>query len=697
MITTLRQKPERFLNRELSWLAFNERVLELARDPETPLFERLRFLSISDSNLDEFFMVRFASLLTQYDSGARTRSQDGMRLSRLVKLLRHEARALFTRQQEVWQELKGALAAHGIRILVNSELTPFEREWLEEFCESQVLPALTPVAVDPAHPLPLVPNDGLCLVLKLRDGHTMRWHLMLLPPKLARFIRLKDSDRYIRVEEAIPLFLSRLLPNFEVESCSLFHVLRDQEMEFEPNEGDMLEAFREALKWRKRGSVIRLSVAPTTPQEVREFLCEQLETSPEDMLVSDGMLNLGAVAELIRGGEPPLRFPPFEGRQPDALAEWAGDYFSAIREHDLLVHHPYESFSVVVEFLRQAASDPEVVAIKQTLYRTSRNSPIVRALVEAAESGKTVVAVVELKARFDEEANIRLAEVLEQAGAQVVYGFANLKTHAKVSLVLRREEGELRSYVHYGTGNYHPETARAYSDVSFFSCNPSLCRDASRVFNYITGYAVPDHFEKVCVSPLDLKYNIIAKINHEAELARQGKPAAIWAKMNALLEPDVIDALYDASEAGVSIELIVRGQCALRPQVPGMSETIRVKSIVGRFLEHSRIYCFSNGHELPSPEAETYISSADWMHRNFSSRVEALVPLPPSLARRLQEVLLANMRDNTNSWELGADGSYRRLWAHGERFSAQEFFCQRESLPLRRKSRGSSGELPVHG
>ncbi len=687
MTTTLRQKPERFLNRELSWLAFNERVLELARDPETPLFERLRFLSISDSNLDEFFMVRFASLLTQYESGARTRSPDGLRLPRHVKLLRQEAGALFARQQSVWQELKGVLAGQGIRILTHDELTRAELNWLEGHFEAQILPALSPVAVDPAHPFPLVPNDGLCLVIQLKNSPTVQWQLVLLPPKMTRFVRLKTSDRYIRVEEVIPLFLDRLLPNFEVQSVNLFHVLRDQEMEIEPSEGDLLEAFREALKGRKRGSVIRLVVAPSTPKVVREYLCEQLETSSEHMLISDGMLNLGAVSELIRSGEPPLRYAPFDGRTPDALAEWAGDFFSAMREHDLLVHHPYESFSVVVEFVKQAAADPDVVAIKQTLYRTSRNSPIVRALVEAAEAGKSVVAVVELKARFDEEANMKLAEVLEQAGAQVVYGFANLKTHAKVSLVLRKEDGELRSYVHYGTGNYHPETARAYSDLSLFSCNGELCRDAARVFNFITGYAVPGKFERVAVSPIDLKSTLLAAVHHEAELARAGKPAAIWAKMNALLEPDVIDALYDASQAGVQIELVVRGQCALRPQVPGLSDNIRVKSIVGRFLEHARIYCFSNGHELPAPEARTFISSADWMNRNFQSRVEALVPLPGNLGMKLQEIMLANLRDNASSWELNQDGTYTRLWSHGERFSAQEFFCQRAALPVRRKSR----------
>lgn len=687
MTTTLRQKPERFLNRELSWLAFNERVLELARDPETPLFERLRFLSISDSNLDEFFMVRFASLLTQFESGARTRSQDGLRLSRHVKLLRQEAGALFARQQTVWQELKGVLAGQGIRILTSEELTGAERSWLAEHFANQVLPALTPMAVDPAHPFPLVPNDGLCLVLKLSASPVVQWQLVLLPPKLSRFIRLKGSGRYIRLEHAIPLFLDQLLPNFEVEDASLFHVLRDQEMEIEPSEGDLLEAFREALKGRKRGSVIRLVVAPSTPEDVREFLLEQLETSPEHLMVSDGMLNLGAVAELIRQADPPLRYPPFEGRQPDALAEWDGDFFSAMREHDMLVHHPYESFSVVVEFIKQAAADPDVVAIKQTLYRTSRNSSIVRALVEAAEAGKAVVAVVELKARFDEEANIKLAEALEQAGAQVVYGFANLKTHAKVSLVLRQEGSELRSYVHYGTGNYHPETARAYSDLSLFSCDPALCRDAARVFNFITGYAIPGEWEKVAVSPINLKSTLIEAVQREAALAREGKPAAIWAKMNALLEPDIIDELYDASQAGVKIELLVRGQCALRPQVPGLSENIRVKSIVGRFLEHSRIYCFSEGNELPSAQAVTYLSSADWMNRNFQSRVETLVPLPTELGFKAQEILLANLRDNTNSWELSADGSYRRLWAHGERFSAQEFFCQREALPVRRKSR----------
>ncbi|GMU56363.1 MAG: polyphosphate kinase [Candidatus Xenobia bacterium] len=688
MAVDILQKPDRFLNRELSWLAFNERVLALARDSEVPLFERLRFLSISDGNLDEFFMVRFAELVTRYDSGSRSLSPDGLRLPRHLKLLRQEARALFNRQQEAWQELKVALAAQGIRILTARELTRPEKSWLEGYFVSQILPALTPVAVDPAHPFPLIPNDGLCLALRLRDDKGSHWQMMVLPSKLRRFVRLKESERYIRLEHVVPLCIKQVLPNFELESATLFHVLRDQEMEIEATEdGDLLQAFREALKGRKRGSVIRLSLAPSTPDDVRDYLCEELETTRDQIFFSDGMLNLGSVAELIRDDGPPNCYPPFEGRLPDALDEWAGDYFSAIREHELLVHHPYESFSMVVQFVQHAASDPDVVAIKQTLYRTSKDSPIVRALVEAAEAGKAVVAVVELKARFDEEANIRLAERLERAGAQVVYGFANLKTHAKVSLITRREGNQMRTYVHYGTGNYHPDTARAYSDLSLFSCDPALCRDATRLFNYITGYAVPEKFEKLAVSPINLKTTLLEKIAFEAELARLGKPCGIWAKMNALLEPDVIDALYRASRAGVPIELVVRGQCALRPQLEGLSSTIRVKSIVGRFLEHSRIFCFSDGHELPSPKASVYISSADWMHRNLLCRVEALVPVNGELGMKLQEVLLANLRDNTNSWELASDGSYRRLWAHGERFSAQEFFTQREALPVRRKSR----------
>ncbi|MEW6281147.1 MAG: RNA degradosome polyphosphate kinase [Candidatus Eremiobacterota bacterium] len=663
--------PERLFNRELSWLSFNERVLDIAWDPRTPLFERLRFLSISDANLDELFMVRVASLLGHLEAGGNAATPDGLTLEEQLTAIRRETRGVMQRQQSLWKLLRRELSEAGTRIVSARDLVKRERQWLANHFTTQILPVLTPLAVDPAHPFPLIPNDGLCFVLKLREGHEVTWELVLLPQKMPRFIALMgEKGRYLPLEEAVPLFWDVLLPNFEVDQYALFHVLRDHEMEMEvlEQDSDLLEAFRAALRGRARASVVRLTVPRDVNPELREFLVEALEIAPHQCYELAGVLNIGAVTELIEG-RPDLLFPRFEGRYPERIQLCGGDYFLALKDRDLLMHHPYESFDVVVEFLNQAARDPDVVAIKQTLYRTTRDSPIVRALIEAAEAGKSVTAVVELKARFDEETNIQLAKALERAGAQVVYGFVDLKTHAKISLVLRREGSELAGYVHFGTGNYHPVTARLYSDLSLFTSKPAYCRDAAKVFNYITGYAIPDNLEHLSVSPPTLKRRLMGLIEEECEHARQGQPAGIWVKINALTDPEIIHRLYHASRAGVHIELIVRGVCCLKPGVPGLSENIRVKSIVGRFLEHSRVLCFGAGKPLPHAGARVFISSADWMRRNFQSRVETLVPVEdPDAHAELLKLLQANLADTDNSWLLQPDGSYERVEADSSRF-----------------------------
>ncbi|MEL6099966.1 MAG: RNA degradosome polyphosphate kinase [Pseudomonadota bacterium] len=693
--------PGRFFNRELSWLSFNWRVLEEAENPRVPLLERLRFLSISAGNLDEFYTVRVAGLRELALAGNTTPAADGLTPAQQLVLIDEDTRNLMQSQQRVLGDLLAEMERENISVLRAKELTSDDKKHLDAVFLNQVFAVLSPLAIDPAHPFPFIPNTGYALALQLErisDKHPLQ-ALLPIPAQIDRFVALLSDDenthRFLPLEELLVLKIGTLFPGYKLKSHFQFRVLRDSDLEVEEEAEDLVREFEVALKRRRRGEVVRLTMSAGAPEGLKAVIMEELNVSSAELIELEGMIGVADLSELVLDDRPDLLWPSFTPRVPERVQDFDGDMFEAIRQKDMLLHHPYETFDMVVRFLQQAARDPNVVAIKQTLYRTSKNSPIVEALCEAAEDGKSVTALVELKARFDEAANIRQSRRLERAGAHVVYGFLDLKTHAKISTVVRREGDELVTYTHYGTGNYHPITARIYTDLSLFTCDAKLGRDATKVFNYLSGYAHPEALENLSISPTSLKLKLIEMIAAEAEYARAGKPAEIWAKMNSLIEPEVIDALYAAGQAGVKVSLVIRGICGIRPGIKGFSENIRVKSIVGRFLEHSRIVCFGNGHGLPSKQAKVYISSADWMGRNLNRRVETLVEIQNKTvkAQIVSQIMAANLADVAQTWVMAPDGSFvRPSVPKGEfAFNCHRFFMENPSL----SGRGSAGAADV--
>ncbi|WP_299862222.1 RNA degradosome polyphosphate kinase [uncultured Roseobacter sp.] len=692
--------PARFFNRELSWLGFNWRVVQEAENPRVPLLERLRFLSISAANLDEFYTVRVAGLRELAHAGNTTPAADGLSPSEQLALIDENARRLMETQQHVLVDLLSEMEKENISVLRSGDLTAEDRKYLEDVFLTQVFAVLSPLAIDPAHPFPFIPNTGYALALQLERVSDKRplQALLPIPAQIDRFVALPAEDghhRFLPLEELLVLNVSGLFPGYKLKAHFEFRVLRDSDLEVEEEAEDLVREFEVALKRRRRGEVVRLTHSSGAPEQLKSVIMEELGVDQEEVIEINGMIGSADLKELVLDARPDLLWPMFTPRVPERVTDHDGDMLAAIRSKDMLLHHPYETFDMVVRFLQQAARDPQVVAIKQTLYRTSRDSPIVEALCEAAEDGKSVTALVELKARFDEAANIRQSRRLERAGAHVVYGFLDLKTHAKISTVVRREGNQLVTYTHYGTGNYHPITARIYTDLSLFTCDQRLGRDATKVFNYLSGYALPESLDNLAISPTTLKPRLLELIAAEAAYAREGKPAVIWAKMNSLIDSEVIDALYTASQAGVNISLVIRGICGLRPGIKGLSDNIRVKSIVGRFLEHSRIVCFGNGAGLPHKKSRVFISSADWMGRNLNRRVETLVEIENATvkAQIVSQIMAANLADVAQSWVMGPDGTFERppLPEGAFAFNCHRFFMENPSL----SGRGSAGASDV--
>ncbi|MCT2400253.1 RNA degradosome polyphosphate kinase [Novosphingobium mangrovi (ex Huang et al. 2023)] len=695
--------PVRYFNRELSWLAFNERVLAEASNPNYPLLERLRFLSISGSNIDEFLMVRVAGLAGQVRRQIEEVSIDGMTPSQALAATHEKVLELQAIQQKVWSGLKTELVTAGIRVIGDEKLdTPRER-WLKDFFLEHVMPVITPQAIDPAHPFPFVANQGIGVLFSLTRtaDEAQVMEMVLIPSPLPRFVRIPgEQAAWISIEDLICRHAAQIFPGFRINGQGVFRILRDSDIEIEEDAEDLVRYYRTAIQRRRRGLVIVLQLQGKFDPAAEELLRTQLGLDKALIMKTEGIIGFSGVSAICDEDRPELKFEPYSPRYPERILEHDGDIFAAIREKDIVIQHPYESFEVVIDFLRQAARDPDVIAIKQTLYRAGKQSGIIAALIAAAEQGKSVTAVVELKARFDEEQNLLWASQLERAGVQVIYGFVDWKTHAKVSMVVRREgdneDGGYRTYCHFGTGNYHPITARIYTDLSYFTADPAAGRDAGRLFNFITGYVEPKRTELLSISPMSLRSDLYDLIDAEIAHAQAGKPAAIWAKMNSLTDADLIDKLYAASQAGVDIDLVVRGICCLRPGITGLSENIAVKSVIGRFLEHCRIWAFANGAHLPNRRAKVFITSADAMSRNLDRRVEIMIPMRNKTVHDqvLEQVMLANLLDTEQSWILNPDGTYDRVGNVDKPFNIHRYFMTNPSLSGRGASLASGRKVP---
>jgi len=693
------KKLNKYINREISWLKFNLRVLAEASNLKNPILERLKFLSIAANNLDEFFMVRVAGIYNQIKDKVSFLSHDGLTSEKQLERIIIKTKKLLSTSNEAWSKLKIDLSKEGILFASYRDLNKSEKARLNKIFRENIYPILTPLIIDPAHPFPFIPNKGhfLVMLLNKRNKSKKFFATILIPQNIERFINISnrvDVKKYLSIEHVISNYVNYLFPGYHLNKYTSVRIIRDSDIEFEEEAEDLIMYLEKALKKRRRGRIVKLEIRSNADPLLKKFVYKKLEVTEDEVYEMDSFVGVHQIDQIYNKKNTNLVFKSFSPRQVERLKQFNDDYFATIKAKDFIVHHPYETFDAVIQFLNQAAEDPNVIAIKQTLYRTTSDSPIVKALVSASEKGKSVTAVVEVKARFDEETNISLASTLEKAGVQVVYGFIKLKTHAKASLVVRKEKNKLISYVHLGTGNYHPVNAKIYTDLSFFSSDKIICEDVEKFFNYITTYAEPKKLKKLILSPIFLRTKLYSLIDQEIENKLKSKHAEIWIKLNSLVDKAMIDKLYQASNAGVKICLFVRGICCLKPGIKGLSENIIVKSIVGRFLEHSRIYCFANGEIMPSRTNIAFFSSADLMTRNLDRRVELFIPIENSTVHEqvLDQIMLANYKDAENSWFLKSDESYEKIEVTPEdNFSAHSYFMKNPSL----SGRGTSINLTM--
>ena len=673
-----------FFNRELSWLAFNERVLANSYDKSMPLGERLRFVSIAASNLDEFYMIRLAGLYQLRKRGFTTLPEQNISIDTLILKIVERAKQLEISQRKQLKLILSECANAGVFLMDEADLTSEDIEWLESWYEKHILPLLSPTTLDPSHPFPFIQNNGKGVFFELSSptGEMVKT-VILIPENIQRFVKLpKNGIRVVCIETVIKMFINIIYPQHLIKSSGMFRLLRDSEIEIDDEADDLIREFETALRARRRGNGVNLTVSEGLSKHVIAFLSRELGLIDNQITISSGHIGITDFYKFLSFLDSDLFFKTYQARFPQRIVDFKGDCFAAIRNKDIIIHHPYESFDVVLRFLQQAAEDTQVLTVRQTLYRTSADSPIVKALAKAAENGKSVLALIEIKARFDEENNIQLARRLERAGVQISYGLANMKIHTKLSLITRLEAGQLVSYSHFGTGNYHPVTAKNYTDLSYFTINPEICRDAWRIFNYLTTHVKPDRFEKIIISPFSSAKWLLKQIDAEIDASTKGKPSGVWMKMNSLVDKEIIEKLYEASQAGVIIKIIVRGICCLRPKVRGLSENITVTSIIGRFLEHSRIYVFANNGEFLSDRNLVVMSSADLMPRNLYRRVETFIPLENETVRAqvLKQVMVALLQDKSNCWELQPDGQYKKHRKTENNFSSHTYFMQNPSL-----------------